>query len=228
MHILLVEDDPNSASYIEHALSEAGHRIDLVVDGRNALNVALGRVVDVIVLDRMLPVLDGLEFLRRIRAIGIETPVLIVSALGDVNERVEGLRAGADDYLAKPFSITELLARVDALGRRRSAGGAREKSVLKHMDVEMDLIKRTVHRKGHLIELQQKDFQILEFFLRRPDQVITRSMLLEGVWGFHGEQQTNVIDVHVSRLRSKLDFENTIPLIQTVRGSGYRLAYEPR
>ena len=223
MRILVVEDDREAARFIERGLKEAGHAVDLASDGRDGLFLAMSEPYQAIVLDRMLPHVDGLAILRALRGSKIETPVLILSALGDVDDRVAGLRAGSDDYLVKPFAVSELLARLEVLQRRASANTAGPLTVLRVADLELDLLKRSVKRGGTKIELQPKEFQLLEFLMRHADQVVTRTMLLEGVWDYHFDPRTNVIDVHISNLRAKIDRGTAQPLLHTVRGSGYRL-----
>lgn len=221
MRVLLVEDDPQAASYLVKGLKEQGVAVDHVADGREGLFRATAGGFDVIVLDRMLPNLDGLAILKTIRAAGDTTPVLVLSALSDVDARVEGLRAGGDDYLTKPFAFAELMARVEALGRR----GRPEKALttLAVADLELDLTARTVRRGGKPIDLKPKEFALLEYFMRHAGQVVTRTMLLERVWDYAFDPQTNVIDVHVSRLRGKIDKDFEKPLLHTVRGAGYML-----
>ena len=221
MHILLIEDDPETARFVRKGLEEAGHVIDQTGDGRQGLLLALDAEPDVIVVDRMLPGLDGLSIVRSLRAAGRTAPVLVLSALGEVDDRVEGLRAGGDDYLVKPFAFAELSARLEALARRRAGGAAAPVTRLVAADLEMDLLARTVQRAGRPIELQPREFRLLEHLMRHAGQVVTRTMLLEAVWDYHFDPQTNVIDVHVSRLRRKIDRGFDIPLIHTVRGAGY-------
>src|SRR5262245_33690623 len=223
MRILVVEDDREVARFIERGLKEAGHTVDLADDGRDGLFLAMSEPYQAIVLDRMLPQVDGLAILRALRGSKIDTPVLILSALGDVDDRVAGLRAGGDDYLIKPFAVSELLARLEVLQRRSSANTAGPVTTLRVADLEMDLLKRSVRRSGNRIDLQPKEFQLLEFLMRHADQVVTRTMLLEGVWDYHFDPRTNVIDVHISNLRAKIDRGAIQPLLHTVRGSGYRL-----
>jgi two-component system OmpR family response regulator len=223
MRILVVEDDREVARFIERGLKEAGHAVDLAADGRDGLFLAMSEPYQAIVLDRMLPQVDGLAILRALRGSKIDTPVLILSALGDVDDRVAGLRAGGDDYLIKPFAVSELLARLEVLQRRVSANTAGPVTTLRVADLEMDLLKRSVKRSGSRIDLQPKEFQLLEFLMRHADQVVTRTMLLEGVWDYHFDPRTNVIDVHISNLRAKIDRGATQPLLHTIRGSGYRL-----
>ena len=221
MRILVVEDDTVAADYVRKGLMEAGHVVDLAADGDLGLEMARAADYDALVLDRMLPKLDGLEVLKALRGDGDKTPVLILSALGEVDHKVEGLRAGGDDYLAKPYSFTELLARVEAIGRRSDPHAAITR--LSVGDLEMDLLARTVKREGKNILLQPREFRLLECLMRNAGRVVTRTMLLEKVWDYHFDPQTNVIDVHISRLRGKIDKEFEVPLLHTVRGAGYRL-----
>ncbi len=221
MHILVIEDDPETAQYLRKGLIESGHTVDQAADGKQGLFMAIERIYDILVVDRMLPVLDGLAVIQTLRAARKQTPVLILSALGEVDDRVKGLRAGGDDYLVKPFAFTELLARLEALARRADVEPA--ETVLRIGDLDMDLLSRTVRRAGKTIELQPREFRLLEYLLRHAGQVVTRTMLLEGVWDYHFDPQTNVIDVHISRLRSKIDKEFDYPLLHTVRGAGYCL-----
>ena len=220
MRILLIEDDPETVRFVRKGLREAGHVVDQAGDGRQGLLLALDAELDVIVADRMLPGLDGLSIVRSLRAAGRTTPVLVLSALGEVDDRVEGLRAGGDDYLVKPFAFAELSARLEALARRRGGDGALA-TRLAVADLEMDLLARIVKRAGRVIELQPREFRLLEYLMRHAGQVVTRTMLLEAVWDYHFDPQTNVIDVHVSRLRRKIDRGFDIPLLHTVRGAGY-------
>ncbi|MEK9660709.1 MAG: response regulator transcription factor, partial [Alphaproteobacteria bacterium] len=204
-------------------LAEAGYTVDHAADGRDGLFMATSGDYEVIVLDRMLPELDGLGVVQALRAAAVHTPVIIVSAIGQVDERVKGLRAGGDDYLPKPFAFSELQARIESLLRRRGNTQV-ELTRLACGDLEMDLLTRKVTRAGQDIDLQPREFKLLEFMLRHSGQVVTRTMLLEGVWDYHFDPQTNVIDVHVSRLRGKIDKGFDSPLLHTVRGAGYRLA----
>ncbi len=224
MRILVIEDDKETLDYLVKGLTESGHAVDRASDGKDGLSLALEGEYDVLVVDRMLPALDGLSLVKTLRTSGKSTPVLILSALGEVDDRVDGLRAGGDDYLVKPFAFSELLARLEALTRRREAG-ARDTS-LKVGDLELDLLSRVVKRAGRMIRLQPREFSLLEFLMRHVDQVVTRTMLLEGVWNYHFDPQTNVIDVHVSRLRGKIDRGFDRPLLHTVRGAGYKLSGE--
>jgi two-component system OmpR family response regulator len=219
--LLVVEDDPVARDYLCKALKESGHVVDDVDDGMRGLQRATAETYDVLIIDRMLPSLDGLTVIETLRKSGHETPVLIVSALGEVDERVRGLRSGGDDYLVKPYAYAELLARVEVLAQRRSAGS--QETILRVADLELDLLARTARRAGRKIELQPREFQLLEYLMRHSGQVVTRTMLLESVWDFHFDPQTNVIDVHISRLRRKIDKDFDLPLIQTIRGAGYSL-----
>jgi two-component system, OmpR family, response regulator len=220
MRILLIEDDGEAAAYLLKGLGESGHQVDLAVDGRQGLEHATGGSFDAMVIDRMLPGLDGLSIVAQLRARKNETPVLILSALGDVESRVEGLRAGCDDYLSKPFALSELLARLEAIERRSHPAS---ETRLKLADLEMDLLTRTVLRAGQPIDLLPREFRLLEYLMRNAGHVVTRTMLLERVWDHHFDPQTNVIDVHVSRLRQKIDRDFAPPLLHTVRGAGYSL-----
>ncbi len=221
MRILVIEDDREMAAYLAKGLREAGAVVDAVHDGREGLFMAAGESYDALVVDRMLPSLDGLSIIRTLRASGNRTPVLVLSALGEVDDRVEGLRAGGDDYLVKPFAFSELHARLDALNRRSE--GAAPTTRLTVGDLEMDLLTRKVTRSGQSVSLQPREFRLLEYLMRHADQVVTRTMLLESVWDYHFDPQTNVIDVHISRLRGKLDKQFDKPLLHTVRGAGYML-----
>jgi two-component system OmpR family response regulator len=221
MKLLIVEDDQEAAAYLRRALSEAGHTIDTAFTGRDGLMLAAGEAYDVIVLDRMLPQIDGLAILRTIRASGVKTPVLLLTALGGIDDRVEGLEAGADDYLVKPFAFAELLARVNALARRPPPQEMR--TDLTVSDLKLDLLKRTVVRAGRRIELQPREFQLLEYLMRHAGRVVTRTMLLESVWDFHFDPKTNIVETHMSRLRGKVDRGHAHELIHTVRGAGYIL-----
>jgi two-component system OmpR family response regulator len=219
VRFLLVEDDRVTSDYLVKALGESGHVVDPVGDGAEGLARARTGDYDLLIVDRMLPSLDGLELIERLRAEGRDTPVLIVSALGEVDDRVRGLRAGGDDYLVKPFALAELLARLEALTRRQR-GGARQTS-LQVGSLELDALSRTVRRDGQKIELKPREYQILEFLMRHAGHVVTRTMLLEGVWDYHFDPETNVIDVHISRLRQKIDKGFEPALLETVRGAGY-------
>lgn len=221
MRILVIEDDKEAATWLLKGLTESGHVADHAADGEEGLALAREKVHDVLIVDRMLPKLDGLTMIQTLRAEGVTAPVLILSALGDVDERVKGLRAGGDDYLAKPYAFSELLARIEGLSRRRHQGP--QQTRLKAVDLEMDLLTRTVTRSGRPIILQPREFKLLEYLMRNAGHVVTRTMLLENVWDYHFDPQTNVIDVHVSRLRAKIDKGFDEPILQTVRGAGYLL-----
>jgi two-component system OmpR family response regulator len=224
MKLLVIEDDREAAAYIGKGLTESGYVVDLSHEGRDGLFMASSGNYDALIVDRMLPGMDGLAVIAALRSAEIRTPVLILSALGAVDDRVKGLRAGGDDYLVKPFAFAELLARIEALLRRGSGPPATTK--LKVGDLEMDLLARNVHRGTQEIELLPREFRLLEFLLRHAGQVVTRTMLLENVWDYHFDPQTNVIDVHISRLRQKIDKGFDKPLLHTVRGAGYRLSLE--
>ena len=221
MRILLVEDDADTARYITKGLKESGHSVDHAGDGRDGLFLATDGRYEVMIIDRMLPSLDGLTIIRTLRGAGNRTPALILSALAEVDDRVHGLQAGGDDYLVKPFAFSELLARLEAL-LRRGAGGTAE-TVLRVADLELDLLSRSVKRADRTLDLQPREFRLLEYLMRHSGQVVTRTMLLEYVWDYHFDPQTNIIDVHVSRLRSKIDKGFDVPLLHTVRGAGYCL-----
>ncbi|MDO1558136.1 response regulator transcription factor [Brevundimonas sp. 2R-24] len=221
MRILIVEDDVEAAEAMCRGLVASGHQCVVAADGAYGLKEAGDSDFDVYVVDRMMPRLDGLAMVETLRRTGDQTPVLFLSALGEVDDRVAGLKAGGDDYLVKPYALSELVARVEALARRRETGSVQ--TVLKVGDLEMDLIARSVHRAGQEIDLQPREFQLLEFLMRHAGQSVTRTMLLEKVWEYHFDPQTNVIDVHISRLRSKIDKGFDRAMLQTVRGAGYRL-----
>jgi two-component system, OmpR family, response regulator len=223
MHILIVEDDVVASDYLAKALREAGHTVDSARDGVDGLHMATSQAIDLLIVDRMLPKLDGLSLVQSLRATGRKTPVLILSALGDVDDRINGLRAGGDDYLSKPYHVAELLARIDALARRGEGASAAKMRV---GDLELDRMTRRVSRAGKKIDLTAREFQLLEFLMRHSGQVVTRTMLLEGVWDYHFDPQTNVIDVHISRLRNAIDKAFNKPLLHTIRGAGYSLREE--
>ncbi|ATU72123.1 DNA-binding response regulator [Komagataeibacter rhaeticus] len=226
MHILVVEDDPTVRNFVAKGLKEAGHLVELTDNGKDGLFMAVSEKFDLIILDRMLPGgIDGVRLLETIRAQNNTTPVLLLSALADVDDRVQGLKAGGDDYVTKPFAFSELLARVEALGRRGRTEAAPQ-TKLELADLEIDLLSRTVRRAGQKIDLQPREFRLLEYLTRHAGQVVTRTMLLEGVWDYHFDPQTNVIDVHVSRLRQKVDKPFGTPLIHTIRNAGYMLRAE--
>ena len=221
MRILIVEDDLEAAAVMVRGLTESGHACASAADGVEGLDQARAGEFDVMIVDRMMPKMDGVSLVETLRREGDQTPVLFLSALGEINDRVDGLKAGGDDYLVKPYAFAELIARVEALARRRETGSVQ--TLLRVGDLEMDLIGRTVHRQGQEIDLQPREFQLLEFMMRHAGQAVTRTMLLEKVWEYHFDPQTNVIDVHISRLRSKIDKGFDRPMLQTVRGAGYRL-----
>ncbi len=225
MRILVVEDDKDVAGFVVKGLREAGHTVEHADNGRDGLFLAASENFDAIILDRMLPGgIDGLRLMETLRAQDNTTPVLFLSALGQVDDRVKGLKAGGDDYLTKPFAFAELLARVEALTRRGKMDGPMTR--LSVGDLEMDLLSRSVRRGEQKIELQPREFRLLEYLMRHAGQVVTRTMLLEGVWDYHFDPQTNVIDVHVSRLRQKIDKPFELPLLHTVRNAGYMLRAE--
>ncbi len=221
MKILVIEDDREAADYLEKALGEAGHTTHVARDGEAGFSLADSESYDVLIVDRMLPRRDGLSVIAGLRARGNDTPVLILSALGEVDDRVTGLRAGGDDYLTKPYAFTELLARIEVLNRRASVRDG--ETVYRAGDLELDRLSHTVKRAGKEILLQPREFRLLEYLMRHAGQVVTRTMLLENVWDYHFDPQTNVIDVHVSRLRSKIEKGFDKPLLHTVRGAGYML-----
>ena len=219
--ILIVEDDKVTAAYIAKGFDEAGFTVDQVHDGRDGLFQASDGSYDAIILDRMLPAMDGMAVLGALRAAKVETPVIILSALGDTDDRIVGLQAGSDDYLVKPFAFAELLARVNLLVRKGAASSV--ETTLACEDLSIDLLSRKVRRGDQTLDLQPREFRLLEYLMRHAEQVVTRTMLLEGVWDYHFDPGTNVIDVHISRLRRKLDDGFAKPLLHTVRGAGYRL-----
>lgn len=220
MRVLVVEDDPEVAAYLVKGLKEQGHNVDEAADGKDGLFLANSEDYDVMIIDRMLPALDGLTIVKSVRAAGKTTPMLILSALGDVDDRVEGLRAGGDDYLTKPFAFSELLARMDALIRRTRQSPAAE-TTLRVADLELDQLTRIVKRGGKITDLQPREYRLLEYLMHNAGRVVTRTMLLERVWDYYFDPQTNVIDVHISRLRGKIDKGFDKPLLHTVRGAGY-------
>jgi two-component system OmpR family response regulator len=224
VHILLIEDDTEAAKFLVKGLRESGYSVDHAADGREGLFRATEGQFDLVVTDRMLPHLDVLTVIQLMRRKGITTPVLVLSALGSVDDRVRGLKAGGDDYLTKPFAFVELLARIEALSRRRSS--VADATKLKVADLDFDLLARRVTRGGREIELTARELKLLEFLMRRAGQVVTRTMLLEGVWDLHFDPQSNLIDVHISRLRQAIDRGADRQLIHTVRGSGYVLRAE--
>lgn len=222
--VLVVEDDPSTAEYLSKGLIENGYLVHTALEGRDGLFHALDGDYAVVVLDRMLPGIDGLGILSAMRAAGVETPVIILSALGSTDERVKGLRAGSDDYIIKPFAFSELIARIDALQRRSSASASAAVTTLECGDLNMDLLSHRVVRAGSRIDLQPREFRLLECLLRNRGHVVTRTMMLEEVWDYHFDPGTNVIDVHISRLRKKIDEGAETPLLHTVRGVGYMLS----
>lgn len=221
MKILLLEDDALTREHVQRSLEQAGHVVDACSEGRDAIFLGTGGDYSVMIMDRMVPGIDGLSVVKALRISGVRAPVLLLTAMDGVEDRVEGLESGGDDYLVKPFAMTELLARVNALGRRPPI--AEVTTVLRVADLEMDLLKRTVQRSGQRVELQAQEFKLLEYLMRHAGQVVTRSMLLENVWSFHFDPKTNVIESHMSRLRAKVDRGFGIELIHTVRGAGYRI-----
>jgi two-component system OmpR family response regulator len=221
MRILLVEDDAETAGYVQQGLKEAGHSVAVATDGREGLLRGAAEDWDLLIVDRMLPGLDGIGLVRTLRGGGIDRPVLFLTTLGGIDDRVAGLNAGGDDYLVKPFAFSELAARVTALGRRPR--GTLPETRLKVADLEVDLIKRTVRRGGERIDLQPREYRLLEFLMRHAGEVVTRTMLLERVWDLHFDPHTNVVESHISRLRAKIDRGADATMIQTVRGAGYCL-----
>jgi two-component system, OmpR family, response regulator len=220
--VLVVEDDIDVADYVTKGLREVGYTVEHVADGRDGLYLASSSTFDGVIMDRMLPGMDGLSVVKALRAAGVETPILILSALGQLDERVLGLRAGGDDYLTKPFGFSELHARLENLTRRRA--GKSVETVLRCGDLEMDLLARKAMRAGRSLELLPREFKLLEYFLRNKDRVVTRTMLLEQVWDYRFDPHTSIIDTHISRLRKKLDEGFDKPLLHTLRGVGYRLS----
>ena len=221
MKVLLIEDDPQTSAYIKRGLQELGHVVELAANGRDGLFLAGAQTYDVMIVDRMLPALDGLSMVKMIWAGGVKTPVLFLTTMAGIGDRVQGLEAGGDDYLVKPFAFAELLARLNALARRPPL--APVETVLRVADLEMDLIGRRVTRAGQRIELKPREFRLLEYLMRHAGEVVTRTMLLEDVWDFHFDPKTNIVETHISRLRSKVDRGFGNELIETVRGSGYLL-----
>jgi two-component system, OmpR family, response regulator len=221
MKLLVIEDDREAAAFIETGLTEAGHTVHLSADGDSGFHLGETGQYDVMIIDRMLPRRDGLSVISGLRAKSIDTPVLILSALGQVDDRITGLKAGGDDYLTKPYSFAELLARVEVLGRRR--GASAQQTTYEAGGLRLDRLSNAVSRDGQEITLQPREFRLLEYLMARAGQVVTRTMLLEGVWDLHFDPQTNVIDVHISRLRSKIETQSGSPIINTVRGRGYMI-----
>lgn len=225
MRLLLIEDDPSVSTYIARGLTEAGHVCDVLADGKDGLFQASRETYDVVVVDRMLPGLDGLSLVRALRAAGGRVPVLFLTALGGIDDRVEGLEAGADDYLTKPFAFAELMARVNALARRPPVQDVQ--TVLRVADLELDMMRRQARRGGQMIDLLPKEFTLLEVLMRNAGRVVTRTMLLERVWDFHFDPKTSVVETHISRLRAKIDKPFEVALLQTVKNAGYML-HAPR
>ncbi|WP_325895083.1 response regulator transcription factor [Grimontia sp. NTOU-MAR1] len=223
MRVLLVEDDTSLSSFVEKGLREAGHQVEVTDNGKHALTLCMAESYDVAIVDRMLPGLDGLSLVKALRAAQVGTPILFLTALGGVDDRVEGLEAGGDDYLTKPFAFSELLARVTALSRRSVLKSTEASPEINYGDVVLNLFEHSATRQGQPLDLQPKEFRILELFLRHPGRVITRTMLLEHVWDIHFDPQTSVVETHISRLRNKLEKPFGDTLIQTVRGVGYKL-----
>ncbi len=221
MRVLVIEDDRETAQFLQKALKESGHSADIAEDGEAGLSLAEEGSYDVLIVDRMLPRLDGLSVIKELRSKGLRTPVLILSALGDVDDRVKGLRAGSDDYLTKPYAYSELLARVEALARRPVPEEQETRYIVG--DLVLDRLSHRVIRDGETIQLQPREYRLLEYLMKHAGQVVTRTMLLEHVWDYHFDPQTNVIDVHVSRLRAKIDKNFDKPLLHTVRGAGYTI-----
>ena len=226
MRLLIIEDDREAAAYLVKAFRETGHVADAAHDGLDGYALACEGAYDVLIVDRMLPKLDGLSLIRSLREQKVATPTLILSALGQVDDRVKGLRAGGDDYLPKPYAFSELLARTEALARRPLGAGSTEETRYRVGDLELDRLSHRVTRAGRDVPLQPREFRLLEFLMRHAGQVVTRTMLLEHVWDYHFDPQTNVIDVHVSRLRGKLDKGFASPIIHTIRGAGYVLRFD--
>jgi two-component system OmpR family response regulator len=222
LRILVIEDDQQSRDYIAAALVEDGHTAVQAADGETGLHIASEEMFDVLIIDRMLPRLDGLSVLSALRSTGVQTPALFLTALGSVHDRVAGLTGGGDDYLVKPFSYEELMARVNALGRRVASTGA-ARGILRYRGLILDRLRRTVAREGVLIELKPLEFKLLEHFMLNADRVVTRTMLLEQIWGFKFDPQTNIVETHISRLRAKIDLADQPSIVSTVRGAGYCL-----
>ncbi|ARN79995.1 response regulator transcription factor [Methylocystis bryophila] len=228
MRLLIIEDDKEAGAYLVKAFREEGHVVDLATDGLEGYAQAREGQHDVLIVDRMLPKLDGLSLISSLREQKVETPCLILSALGQVDDRVKGLRAGGDDYLVKPYAFSELLARVEVLSRRRRGASRGEETVYRVGDLELDRLSHNVTVGGREVTLQPREFRLLEYLMKHAGQVVTRTMLLENVWDYHFDPQTNVIDVHISRLRSKIDKGRATPLLHTVRGAGYMIRESAR
>ncbi|MGA7326704.1 MAG: response regulator transcription factor [Rhodomicrobium sp.] len=222
MKVLLIEDDRENAAYVKKGLEELGHIVDAVEDGREGLILGMDEGYNLLIVDRMLPGANGLAVVKALRAAEVKTPVLFLTTLGGIDDRVEGLEAGGDDYIVKPFAFSELVARMNALARRPPLAAA--ENVLRVGDLEMDRLKRAVRRGSQKIELQPREFRLLEYLMLNADQVVTRTMLLEHVWDFHFDPKTNIVETHISRLRSKIDRGHQTGLIKTVRGSGYMIS----
>jgi len=223
MRILVVEDDLEAQRYLVNGLKEAGHVVDDAADGDTGLTLALSRPYDCAIIDRMLPKLDGLSLVKTLRAAGLEIPILFLTTMSGIRDRVDGLEAGADDYLVKPFAMAELIARVSALSRRTQRVGAEIQTRIKAGDVELDTLTQSVSRAGQRVELQPQEYRILEYLARNAGKVVTRTMLLQNVWQLHFDPQTNIVESHMSRLRAKLDRGFDTAAIQTIRGEGYIL-----
>ena len=221
MKILVIEDDRETLTYIVTGLLQAGHSVDSAANGRDGLYMAMDGPYDIVVVDRLLPGIDGISIVKMLRSAQISTPILFLTTMSDVEDRVQGLDAGGDDYLAKPFAFSELRARVDALCRRPPA--AKEASCLTTGDLEMDLIRRTVKRAGQLLDLQPLEFRLLEYLMRNAGRVVTNTMLLERVWEYHFDPKTKIVEANISRLRAKLDRPFDVPMLRTIRGAGYIL-----
>ncbi len=221
MKILLIEDDGETALYVKRGLEESGHLVDHTPDGRDGLLLAASEPYDILIVDRMLPGLDGLGMVKTLRGSGVKTPILFLTAVGGIDDRVEGLDAGGDDYLVKPFAFSELLARINALGRRQPLSA--EQTTIAIADLELDLLRHRATRGGQVVELRPREFRLLEYLLRNADRVVTRTMLLERVWDFNFDPQTNVVETHISRLRAKVDKPFEKELIKTIHGVGYSL-----
>jgi two-component system OmpR family response regulator len=221
MKLLLVEDDAETSAFIVRGFRERGHTVDHAINGRDGLFMGMESNYEVVIVDRMLPLMDGLSLVRALRSANVLTPILFLTTVSGIDDRVEGLDAGGDDYLVKPFAFSELNARVNALARRPHTPA--QITVLRVSDLELNLLKRTVVRGGETVELQPREFQLLEYMMRHAEQIVTRTMLLETVWGFHFDPQTNIVETHISRLRSKINGKKNVDLIHTVRGSGYSL-----
>ena len=221
MRTLVIEDDQAMAANIAESLRSQGHEIEIALNGRDGLVQATGAPFDILIVDRMLPAIDGLTLVKSLRSAGVKSPILFLTALDGIDDRVDGLKAGGDDYLVKPFAMTELLARVDALVRRPK--GAPKRPTLQVADLHLDVLRRTVSRHGELIDLQPREFRLLEYLMRHAGRIVTRTMLLENVWEFHFDTKTNIVETLISRLRAKIDRGRSPELIQTIRGSGYSL-----